>query len=68
MILMPGRHSTLVYINIFAEAFKKNGVWAKIKGKIKLSENSNINFVKLAQSDNTDLCCTTKMKIFFCAP
>ena len=39
----------------------------KIKVKIKLSENSNIIFVRPAQSGKVNLCCTTKMKNFFCA-
>ncbi len=56
----------MVYINIFARTFKKNGVWEKIKPKTKLSENSNKNFVSLAQSCKYNLCYVTKIKKFFC--
>ena len=56
----------MVYINIFASGFRKNGVQAKIREKIKLSENSNIIFVRPAQSGKVNLCCTTKTKNFFC--
>lgn len=56
----------MVYINIFEIAFKKNGVQAKIREKIKLSENSNIIFVRPAQSGKVNLCCATKTKNFFC--
>lgn len=64
---MPGRHSTLVYTNIFAEKPAKNGVEGKIKPKIKLCENCNIIFVGLAQSQKQFLCAKTKTKNFFCA-
>lgn len=57
----------MVYINIFEIAFKKNGVQAKIREKIKLSENSNKNFVYPAQSGKRKLCYKTKIEKFFCA-